>query len=75
MNHRSYIDWKWYPFSFQVFMIGFDETTEFAGKETTYMVYELCPISFTFSLDNQYNTGLQIKIWKFAGFINMRWWS
>ena len=75
MNHRSYIDWKWHPFSFQVFIISFDESTEFSGKASAYVVYELSPISLTFSLDNQYNTGFQIKIWKFTGFVNLKWWS
>ena len=74
MNHRSYIDWKWYPLSFQVFVIGF-ESTEFPEKTTAYMVCELSPLSLTFSLDNHYNTGIQIKIWKFVGYVNMKWWS
>ena len=75
MNCKVIFDWSRYPFELKSFTIEFEDTPDMPDKRITYLSFGLRPIIIVLSVDSHYSTGIELKLWRFSGMLNVTWWS
>ena len=71
LKGETIFNWSMHPFEFKSFKIGFDDIK----KETTFLSMGIRPVIIVLSVDNQYSTTLELRVWKFSITLAINWWS
>tara|TARA_Y100001951_G_scaffold93360_1_gene88910 strand:- start:1304 stop:1522 length:219 start_codon:yes stop_codon:yes gene_type:complete len=69
IDAKPKLDWSWYPFEFKYFVLKIEEI----DKNTAFLRLGIHPVIMTLSMDNQYITTFELRIWKLSLTFSISW--
>ena len=69
IDAKPKLDWSWYPFEFKYFVLKIEEI----DKNTAFIRLGIHPVIMIFSIDNQYITTFELRIWKLSFTFAVGW--